>query len=57
MRLEYFEMIDEVVAFDATAKSVSASATVPNTSTVFEGHFPGYPLVPGVLPRADEPGQ
>jgi len=49
MRLEYFEMIDEVVAFDAAAKSVSALATVPATSTVFEGHFPSYPLVPGVL--------
>lgn len=49
MRLEYFEMIDEVVTFDAGARRLSARATVPMSSTVFEGHFPGYPLVPGVL--------
>ena len=49
MRLEYFEMIDQVTAFDPAARTVAASATVPMESTVFEGHFPGYPLVPGVL--------
>lgn len=49
MRLEYFEMIDRVEAFDATARTIRASAVVPRSSPVFEGHFPGYPLVPGVL--------
>ena len=47
MRLEYFQMIDRVL--DADAESLSAEARVPDASTVFEGHFPGYPLVPGVL--------
>jgi 3-hydroxyacyl-[acyl-carrier-protein] dehydratase len=49
MRLEYFEMIDRVVALDRDAKRIEAEATVPTASPVFEGHFPGHPLVPGVL--------
>ncbi len=49
MRLEYFEMIDRVVALDRDAKRIEAQATVPMQSPVFEGHFPGHPLVPGVL--------
>jgi 3-hydroxyacyl-[acyl-carrier-protein] dehydratase len=49
MRLEYFEMIDRIVAFDGAARTIEAQSTVPTSSTVFEGHFPGHPLVPGVL--------
>ena len=49
MRLEYFEMIDRVVSLDRDGKRIEAQATVPMASPVFEGHFPGHPLVPGVL--------
>ena len=49
MRLEYFDMIDRVVAFDREGKRIEARSTVPHESPVFEGHFPGHPLMPGVL--------
>lgn len=49
MRLEYFQMIDSVAAFDAAGERLEAHATVPLASPIFEGHFPGHPLMPGVL--------
>ncbi|MGK6315929.1 3-hydroxyacyl-ACP dehydratase FabZ family protein [Neorhizobium sp. DT-125] len=49
MLLEYFQMIDRVEAVDLKAKTLKARSVVPAKSPVFEGHFPGMPLVPGVL--------
>ena len=49
MRLEYFQLIDRIVALDLDAHTIKAHAQVPQTSTIFEGHFPGRPLMPGVL--------
>jgi 3-hydroxyacyl-[acyl-carrier-protein] dehydratase len=49
MRLEYFQLIDRIVELDMAGRTIRTEATVPATSTIFEGHFPGYPLMPGVL--------
>lgn len=49
MRLEYFQMLDRIEQFDTANSSLVAAAVVPEASPVFEGHFPGHPLVPGVL--------
>lgn len=49
MRLDYFQLVDRIVAMDVAGGTVTCSATVPEASTIFEGHFPGHPLMPGVL--------
>lgn len=49
MRIEYFQLIDRIIDLDLTGQKISSEATVPTASTVFEGHFPGHPLMPGVL--------
>ena len=49
MRIEYFQLIDRIVELKLADHTIRCEATVPNESTIFEGHFPGYPLMPGAL--------
>ena len=49
MRIEYFQLIDRITELNLAELTIRAEATVPTTSTIFEGHFPGHPLMPGVL--------
>jgi 3-hydroxyacyl-[acyl-carrier-protein] dehydratase len=49
MRLEYFQMIDRFVEINTGERKIKAICKVPTESPIFEGHFPGFALMPGVL--------
>src|ERR1700754_4894842 len=49
MQLEYFKLIDRIVDLNVGERAITVEAQVPQNNTIFEGHFPGYPLMPGVL--------
>ena len=49
MHLEYFQLIDRILDLNTVEKTITVEAQVPTQNTIFEGHFPGYPIMPGVL--------
>src|SRR3954453_7675260 len=49
MQLEYFQLIDRILDLNIDEKTIRVEAQVPQHNTIFEGHFPGYPIMPGVL--------
>jgi 3-hydroxyacyl-[acyl-carrier-protein] dehydratase len=49
MRIEYFQLIDRILDLKVDEKTIVVEAAIPLQSTIFEGHFPGHPIMPGVL--------
>jgi len=49
MDLQYFRLIDLILDLNTVEKTITVEALVPTENTIFEGHFPGYPIMPGVL--------
>ena len=49
MHLEYFQLIDRIVDLNVAERTITVEAQVPKENTIFEGHFPGHPIMPGVL--------
>jgi 3-hydroxyacyl-[acyl-carrier-protein] dehydratase len=49
MHLEYFQLIDRILDLNVGEGTITAEAQIPLHNTIFEGHFPGHPIMPGVL--------
>ena len=49
MKLEYFQLIDRIADLNVSERTITVEAQVPQQNTIFEGHFPGFPIMPGVL--------
>ena len=49
MDLDYFKLIDRVVHLNLGERTIVVEAQIPQAHTIFEGHFPGFPIMPGVL--------
>lgn len=49
MWIDRFQLASVVETLDIHAPAILVRARIPQNHTIFEGHFPGHPLMPGVL--------
>jgi 3-hydroxyacyl-[acyl-carrier-protein] dehydratase len=49
MNLDYFQLVDRIVSLNVDDRTIEAQARIPDKASIFQGHFPGHPLMPGVL--------
>lgn len=49
MRLDRFQLVDCIREISSDPAAIRAAARVPDEHSIFAGHFPGHPLLPGVL--------
>jgi 3-hydroxyacyl-[acyl-carrier-protein] dehydratase len=49
MDFQYFQLVDRITNLSLTERTITVEAQVPQENTIFEGHFPGHPIMPGVL--------
>jgi 3-hydroxyacyl-[acyl-carrier-protein] dehydratase len=49
MRLDVFELVDRIEELRPDEGLIRTSGLVPRSGQIFEGHFPGYPILPGVI--------
>src|SRR5438445_505478 len=49
MDLDHFQLIDRIVDLNLDEKKITVEAQVPAVHSIFEWHFPGFPIMPGVL--------
>lgn len=49
MHIEYFVLVDRILSLSVEKGFVQCEAAVPTESSIYLGHFPGHPILPGVL--------
>lgn len=49
MDISRFQMLDRALSVSLSEQTILCGVDVPKEHSVFEGHFPGFPVLPGVL--------